>query len=61
MKKIDYVEEIKKSAKDIDFDDATKRLFEDYVDFEKTSANMVFRTLLKLVFAFLNRYDWLCV
>ena len=22
---------------------------------------MVFRTLLKLVFAFLNRYDWLCV
>ncbi len=39
MKKIDYVEEIKKSAKDIDFDDATKRLFEDYVDFNKTSAD----------------------
>lgn len=38
MKKYDYVNEIKKSTKNIDFDESTKRLFEDYVDFEKSSA-----------------------
>ena len=32
MKKIDYVEEIKKSAKDIDFDESAKRIFEEFVD-----------------------------
>lgn len=45
MKKIDYVEEIKKSAKDIDFDEATKILFEDYVDFNKTSAKNFLKTI----------------
>ena len=28
---------------------------------DRVAPAMVFRTLLKLVFAFLNRYDWLCV
>lgn len=42
MKKIDYVEEIKKSAKDIDFDEATRRLFEEYVDFSKDWAKKLY-------------------
>ena len=32
-----------------------------YATFLKLKVNIVFRTLLKSVFAILNRYDWLCV
>ena len=32
-----------------------------YNKYKKTNMTMVFRTLLKLIFAFLNRHVWLCV
>lgn len=47
MEKIDYVEEIKKSANDIDFDEATIRLFNDYADFEKSNAKKFLNIIKK--------------
>ena len=47
MKKIDYVKEIKKSAKNIDFDDTARRLFEEFIDFWKSDSEKLLNIIEK--------------
>lgn len=48
MKNIDYVEKIKESAKNIDFDETAKRIFEEYIDFVQDGAKEIYRKIQKL-------------
>ena len=48
VKKIDYVEKIKESAKNISFDDTAKRIFEEYIVFEQKNAKKIYTKLCHL-------------